>query len=219
MDQGFELNPIKKRGAKPAQVSPPQRIARFFAGLIRMFDIKKGPFFGLFCRKQGFRAKENDTCHTHFHGLLGLSLFQPVAPQAEAPCRTLQKKSCQKHYGRFFVHAGMCLNSPMYVEMTCREEGCGRGAHAPPRAVVGASPTTSRGLLKPDTQDQPARAPVGCTRRRVRSPTHQSNLIKVIFADQSDGPQSDFHAGGAGQIVNYPLSFSTQTRLRQHGLI
>jgi len=35
---------------------------------------------------------------------------QPVAFQRQPPVRPLPKKSCQKHYGRFFVFAGMCHN-------------------------------------------------------------------------------------------------------------
>ena len=34
------------------------------------------------------------------------------------------KKIVPKTYRGFFPRPGMCLNDPMYVEMTCRDEGC-----------------------------------------------------------------------------------------------
>jgi hypothetical protein len=83
-----------------------------------------------------------------------------------------------------------------------RGNAVGRGAHAPPRAVVGASPTTLRHpksrhrLVKSDAQRQPARAPVGSTRGRVRSP----------FVSASFRPKGQ--RAGMFIVIELPMNFS-----------
>jgi hypothetical protein len=122
-------------------------------------DSKKGVFFGLFCRKTGVRAKQNDTLFCVFTDCWDCFGLQVVAYEQQAPAELLQNKSCLKTYRRFFIRSGMCFNKPVKVEMTGRDEGCersaalraaallsrnyavARGARAHSRAVVGASPT------------------------------------------------------------------------------
>jgi hypothetical protein len=59
-----------------------------------------------------------------FSVLSGFSPSQALASEPLAPIRPLPKKSCQKHYRRFFVHSGMCHNPRMKVETTGRNAGC-----------------------------------------------------------------------------------------------
>jgi hypothetical protein len=46
----------------------------------------------------------------------GFFPLQPIAFQRQAPLHPLQKKSCQKHYGRFSVRSKMCHNRRMNDE-------------------------------------------------------------------------------------------------------
>jgi hypothetical protein len=55
---------------------------------------------------------------------LGFCQSQAIAFQQQAAIPPLQKKSCQKHYRRFFVRFGLCHNRRMNVEMAGRNEGC-----------------------------------------------------------------------------------------------
>jgi hypothetical protein len=62
-----------------------------------------------------------------FSCFLGFSAFltlQAVVFQPLTAFQPLPKKSCQKHYGRFFVRFGMCHNRRVKVEMSDRNEGC-----------------------------------------------------------------------------------------------
>jgi len=121
-------------------------------------DRKKERFLGLFCRKTGVRPQLFNTLLCVFTCFWDSRLFQTIAPQGEPARGRLKNKSCLKTYRRFFVHSRMCLNKPVKVEMTGRDEGCercaalgaaallcrnhavARGAHAPSRALVDASP-------------------------------------------------------------------------------
>ena len=59
--------------------------------------------------------------------------------------------------------------------------------------------------LKPDNQDQPARAPVGCTRRRVRSPSHP-HILHWQFTDNK------WQSTGSGRLRGH-LNFGSMMRL------
>jgi len=61
---------------------------------------------------------------TRFSAFPGFFPLQAIAFQRQAPIQPLQKKSCLKHYRRFFGCSGMCHNRRMTVEMTGRNEGC-----------------------------------------------------------------------------------------------
>jgi len=51
----------KRPGLKPAQAPMPQRPTLCPVDFNLSVDRKKRPFLGLFCRKTGIRAKENET--------------------------------------------------------------------------------------------------------------------------------------------------------------
>jgi hypothetical protein len=78
-------------------------------------------------------------------------LFQTVAPQGEPARGRLQNKSYLKTYRRFFVRSGMCLNKSMKVEMTGREEGCGRRAALRAAALLSRNYAIARGAHAPST--------------------------------------------------------------------
>jgi hypothetical protein len=59
-----------------------------------------------------------------FSGFLGLFPLQPLVSEPLAPAQLLPKKSCQKHYRRFFARSGMCLNGAVKVGQSGRKEGC-----------------------------------------------------------------------------------------------
>jgi len=50
-----------------------------------MFDRKKGPFFGLFCRKTGVRAQQNDTFFCVFPVFWEFFLFNPLRLNDKRP--------------------------------------------------------------------------------------------------------------------------------------
>jgi hypothetical protein len=57
-----------------------------------------------------------------------------------------QKICCRNNselYRRFFVRSGLCLNNPVKVEMTGRDEGCGRRAALRAAGLLSAPPTTA----------------------------------------------------------------------------
>src|ERR1019366_2283160 len=106
-------------------------------------DRKKGRFLGLFCRKTGVRRQLFNTLLCVFTCFWDSWLFQTLAPQGEPAHGRLKNKSYLKTYRRFFVRSGMCLNKSMKVEMTGREEGCGRRAALRVEALLTAPPTTA----------------------------------------------------------------------------
>jgi hypothetical protein len=59
-----------------------------------------------------------------FFCFLGFFPLQAIAFQPQAAFQPLPKKSCQKHYRRFYVCSRMCLNGVVKVEMTGRNVGC-----------------------------------------------------------------------------------------------
>jgi hypothetical protein len=67
---------------------------------------------------------------TPFPGFSGFSQLQAFDLQPQAPIQPLQKKSCLKHYRRFFGCSGMCHDRRVNVEMTGRNEGCAGSAFA-----------------------------------------------------------------------------------------
>jgi len=72
-----------------------------------------------------------------FPSFWGLSPLQPIASQRPATNQPLRKKSCQKHYRRFFVRSRLCHHRRVNVEMTGRNQRCkGRTTlyRHPPRA-------------------------------------------------------------------------------------
>jgi len=63
---------------------------------------------------------------SRFSSFSGFFPLQPVVSEPLAPLQPLPKKSCRKHYRRFFVRSALCHNRRMTVEMTGRNEGCER---------------------------------------------------------------------------------------------
>jgi len=112
-------------------------------------DRKKGRFLGLFCRKTGVRRKLFNTLLCLFTCFWDSWLFQILAPQGEPSRGRLQNKSCLKTYRRFFVRSGMCFNNPVKVEMTGRDEGCGRSATLRAAALLSRSYAIVRGAHAP----------------------------------------------------------------------
>jgi len=110
-------------------------------------DRKKGRFLGLFCRKTGVRPKLFNTLLCVFTCFWDARVFQTLAPQGEPARGRLQNKSYLKTYRRFFVRSGMCLNKTMKVEMTGRDEGCGRRAALRAAALLSRSYAIVRGAL------------------------------------------------------------------------
>jgi hypothetical protein len=94
---------------------------------LQMMRLNKGRF----CPKNGgFLQKNRGPTEIILHFFLRFYTFwgffplQAIAFQPEAPFQSLQKKSCQKHYRRFFVHSALCLNGIVKVVTTGRNEGC-----------------------------------------------------------------------------------------------
>jgi hypothetical protein len=77
-------------------------------------------FMGCFCPKIRAVLQKNGgfreiilhffLCFSRF---LGFCSLHPVAFQQQAPLQPLQKKSCLKHYRRFFVRSGLCHDRRM----------------------------------------------------------------------------------------------------------
>jgi len=59
-----------------------------------------------------------------FPGFSGFIALQAVDFQQQAAVPSLQKKSYQKHYRRFFVRPGICLNGVVKVGQSGRNQGC-----------------------------------------------------------------------------------------------
>jgi hypothetical protein len=118
----------KTRGMETGASSSTAMANAVTAEFIPSIDRKKGRFLGLFCRKTGVRAKQNDTLLCVFTCFWDSWLFQTIAPQGEPARGRLKNKSCLKTYRRFFVRFGMCLNGVVKIEMTGRDEGCERSA-------------------------------------------------------------------------------------------
>jgi hypothetical protein len=83
-----------------------------------------------FCRKiRGVSQKNGGPTKiilhffSSFFGFGGFLPLQAIDFQAQAAVQPLQKKSCLKHYRRFFVCPGICQNRRMNVEMTGRNGG------------------------------------------------------------------------------------------------
>jgi hypothetical protein len=74
---------------------------------------------------------------------LGFFPLQPIASQPQAAIRPLPKKSCQKHYRRFFVRSGLCHNRRVNVEMTGRDKGCKGWTAVKRRRTLPAQPFAS----------------------------------------------------------------------------
>jgi len=183
-------------------------------------DRKKGRFLGLFCRKTGVRPKLFNTLLCVFTCFWDSRLFQTLAPQGEPARGRLQNKSYLKTYRRFFVRSGMCLNIPMKVVLTDRDEGCERSAALRATACLsrndagawGArapSPTTAHRSNSPYPPVKPLQMtdprsvrhhPQGLigTGRSIKARQSQSkltNLTKVKFADRSDAQPRSQTAG------------------------
>jgi hypothetical protein len=77
-------------------------------------------------QKNGDPTKNISHFFSRFSCFPGFFHLQAIAFQRQAPLQPLPKKSCPKHYRRFFVRSGMCHNRRVIVEMTCRNEGCER---------------------------------------------------------------------------------------------
>jgi hypothetical protein len=58
---------------------------------------------------------------SRFFGFGGLLPSQPLAFQPNAPIPPLQKKSCQKHYCRFFAFPPSCHHRPMKIKCSHRK--------------------------------------------------------------------------------------------------
>jgi hypothetical protein len=123
-----------------------------------------------------------------FHFFLRFSCFggliplQPVAFQRPAAIKTLPKKSYQKHYRRFFVPSGMCLNGLVKVGTTDRNQGC----HGWTAAICRPALRAKRFELRNGSSafGQPAakqRCRADTQKRAGLSGAHQtpSNLIKA----------------------------------------
>ena len=104
-------------------------------------------------------------------------LFQTLAPQGEPARGRLQNKSCLKTYRRFFVRSGMCLNKPVKVEMTGRDEGCGRRAALRAAGLLSAPPTTA---LQSET--------CGSKRRPISVPSRRRDAIRCNFDESRCNP-------------------------------
>jgi len=151
------------------------------AELTPSIDRKKGRFLGLFCRKTGVRAKQNDTLLCVFTCFWDSWLFQTLAPQGEPAVGRLQNKSYLKTYRRFFVRSGMCLNDPVKVEMTGWDEGCGRCAAPRAEALLSAPPTKGH-----------QRETCGSKRRPLSVPSRRRDAIRCNFDESGCNPtQSD----------------------------
>jgi hypothetical protein len=112
-------------------------------------DRKKGRFLWLFCRKTGVRRKLFNTLLCLFTCFWDSWLFQTLAPQWELAGGRLQNKSYLKTYRRFFFRSGMCFNKNMKVELTGRDEGCGRRAALRDAALLSRSYAIVRGAHVP----------------------------------------------------------------------
>jgi len=140
-------------------------------------DRKKGRFLGLFCRKTGVRPKLFNTLLCVFTCFWDSRLFQTLAPQGEPALGRLQNKSCLKTYRRFFVRSGMCLNDPMKVVMTGRDEGCGR--RAVPRAIA---------LLSTPPSKAHQSETCGSKRRPISVPSRRRDAIRCNFDESRCNP-------------------------------
>jgi hypothetical protein len=133
-------------------------------------DRKKGRFLGLFCRKTGVRRKLFNTLLCVFTFFWDSGLSQTLAPQGEPARGRLQNKSCLKTYRRFFVRSGMCLNKPVKVVMTGRDEGCGRRAALRAVTLLNRSYAIARGAHAPSPSQAGEARNSGATRqKRVQS--------------------------------------------------
>jgi hypothetical protein len=104
-------------------------------------------------------------------------LFQTLAPQGEPAPGRLRNKSCLKTYRRFFVRSGMCLNDPVKVEMTGRDEGCERRAALRVEALLSAPPTTA---LQSES--------CGSKRRPVSVPSRRRDANRCNFDESRCNP-------------------------------
>jgi len=151
--QGGMANPRffhrKMRGVKTGASSSGAMANAVTAELTPSIDRKKRRFLGLFCRKTGVRPKLFNTLLCVFTCFWDSWLFQTVAPQGEPARGRLQNKSYLKTYRRFFVRSGMWLNKPVKVEMTGRDEGCGRRAALRAAALLSRSYAIVRGAHAP----------------------------------------------------------------------
>ena len=82
------------------------------------------PINGAISQKNGGPMKFILHFFSHFPDFLGFFLLQAVDFKPQPPLQPLQKKSCQKHYRRFYVRSAICHNRCMNVEMTVWEQGC-----------------------------------------------------------------------------------------------
>jgi len=125
----------------------------------------------------GVRRKLFNTLLCVFTCFWDSRLFQTLAPQGEPAGGRLQNKSCLKTYRRFFVRSGMCLNDPMKVEMTGRDEGRGRRAALRAQAIPSAPPTTA---LQSES--------CGSKRRPVSVPSRRRDAIRCDFDESRCNP-------------------------------
>jgi len=167
----------KTRGVKTGASSSAAMANAVTAEFTPSIDRKKRRFLGLFCRKTGVRAKENDTLLCVFTCFWDSWLFQTLATQGEPARGRLQNKSCLKTYRRFFVRSGMCLNKSVKVEMTGRDEGCGRRAALRAAALLSAPPTTA---LQSET--------CGSKRRPISVPSRRRDAIRGNFDESGCNP-------------------------------
>ena len=160
----------KTRGAKTGASSSAAMASAVTAEFRPSIDRKKGRFLGLFCRKTGVRRQLFNTLLCVFTCFWDSRLFQTLAPQGEPARERLQNKSCLKTYRRFFVRSGMCLTDPMKVEMTGRDEGCGRRAALRAAARLCRNYAVARGAHAPSPSQAGGARNSGATRRkRVQS--------------------------------------------------
>ena len=117
---------------------------------LQIMCFNKGRFWP---KKRGVLQKNRGSTETILHffsWFIDFSCFfqsQPVAFQTQAAIQPLPKKSCQKHYRRFFVRSRMCFNGVVKVGQSIRPEpGMRRmdGDKKPPRLAREAFWTAER---------------------------------------------------------------------------
>src|SRR5208282_5521826 len=121
--------------------------------------------------------------------------LQAVAFQRQPPIRHLQKKSCLKHYRRFFVRPAMCHHRPINVAMTVRNEKC------PASAALCRRP----GLLSP-AENPPRPCP------SYRPHWSHPSFLDALLNPENTRPQSHQivpNRAKSCQIVPYAYPFDT----------
>jgi hypothetical protein len=188
----------KTRGVKTDANSSAAMANAVTAKFSPSIDRKKGRFLGLFCRKTGVRHKLFNTLLCVFTGFWDCLALQVVVYESQAAAGHLQNKSCLKTYRRFFVRSRMCLNKPVKVEMTGRDEGCGRCAAPRAAALLSRNHAVARDRGRDEGLNVAPIAPIAPispqgligTGLSIKANQSQSKLIK---ANQSETCGSKRH--------------------------